>query len=180
MGLIVKILSFARRTKPNGVKLSEIKGDVGGGDIQTAEHYGPSGDDSVPLLTDKAIGVEIPRTGGIAIVGYLDPINDSVAQAGEKRIFARDTDSGGVVCNIYLKANGSIIGANANGSFELQAGGDFVINGLTIDSSGNISGSGRITMAGDIVAAGTVSLKTHVHPITSGSSAPGPTGAPIP
>ena len=179
MGLIVKILSFARRIKSNGVKLSEVKGDDGGGNVRTAEHYGPVGDDSVPLLTDKAIGVEIPRTGGIAIVGYLDPLNDTVAQAGEKRVFARDPDSGGIVCNIYLKNDGSIIGANDNGSFELEAGGDFKINGLTIDSSGNINGSGTIAMTGDIVA-GTVSLKTHVHPIASGSSAPGPTGAPVP
>ena len=179
MGLIVKILSFFRITKPNGVKLSEIKGDVGGGDIRTAEHYGPAGDDSVPLLTDKAIGVEIPRSGGIAIVGYLDPLNDGVAQAGEKRIYARELSSGDIVCNIYLKANGSIIGANDNGSFELKTGGDFIINGLTIDNSGNISGTGTISMGGDITS-GVISLPGHKHPILSGSSSPGPTGPSVP
>ena len=179
MGLIIKLLSFARRIKPSGVKYSEVKGDDGGGNIRTAEHYGPVGDDSVPLLTDKAIGVEIPRTGGIAIVGYLDPLNDGVAQAGEKRTFARDLNSGDIVCNVYLKNDGSIIGTNANGSFELEAGGDFIINGLTIDSSGNISGSGTISMSGDI-ASGAISLLGHKHPILSGSSSPGPTGPSVP
>ena len=179
MGIIALILSFARTIKSNGVKLSEIKADIGGGDIRSAEHYGPAGDDSVPLLTDKAVGIEIPRTGGISIVGYLDPNNDPIAQAGEKRIFARDQSSGNVVCDLYLKADGSIIGSNANGAFELENGGDFIINGLTIDSSGNISGSGTITMTGDIKS-GTISLKGHKHPILAGSSAPGPTGVPVP
>lgn len=187
MGLIGKIIAFSRRVKPNGIKFSEVKADVGGGDIRTAEHYAPIGDDSVPLLTDKAIGIEIPRTGGIAVIGYLNPINDPVSQAGEKRIYAREATNGTIVCEIYLKSDGSVKSLNSNGSFELkadgtieginnngdfklQAGGDFIVNKVTIDTSGNITTPSDVT-------AGTISLKTHVHPA---GTPPGPTGAPIP
>lgn len=60
-----------------------------------------------------------------------------------------------------------------NVSFILTGTSTFTIGGtsITIDSSG-------ITVtSGDIVADG-ISLKGHTHPITSGSSAPGPTGTP--
>ena len=36
------------------------------------------------------------------------------------------------------KADGSIKGDNGSGSFELETGGDFLVNGVTIDTGGNI------------------------------------------
>lgn len=182
MGLIGTILSFTRRTKSNGVKFSELKIDVGGGDIKTSQNYESAGNDSFPLITDKAIAVEIPRTGGVGVVGYLDPLDNKLAVAGEKRIYSRDPGTGLVIADLFLKADGSIKGNNANGSFELQSGGDFVVNGVTIDTSGNISSSGKITVTGNIttsadVKASTISLKTHIHPA---GTPPGPTGPPVP
>ena len=44
-------------------------------------------------------------------------------------------------------ANGSIKGDNGSGSFELQSGGDFLVNGVTIDTSGNITSPAIITGA---------------------------------
>ena len=170
MGLIGNVISFARRITANGCKYSEAKIDVGGGDIRTSEDYGPAGDDSFPLDTDKAIAVEVPRTGGIAIVGYLDTLDSTISEPGEKRIYSRDATSGLVVAEIYLKADGSINCSNDNGSFKLEANGNFVVNKLTIDINGNITTSGDVT-------AGTISLKTHVHPA---GTPPGPTGVPIP
>jgi hypothetical protein len=38
-----------------------------------------------------------------------------------------------------LNADGSQKGQNANGSFELKANGDFLVNGVTIDSAGNVT-----------------------------------------
>lgn len=43
------------------------------------------------------------------------------------------------------KADGSIKGDNGSGSFELAAGGDFLVNGVTIDTSGNITSPATIT-----------------------------------
>jgi len=54
------------------------------------------------------------------------------------------------------KADGSIKGDNGSGSFELAAGGDFLVNGVTIDTSGNITSPATIT--GDTIA-GSTSVK---------------------
>lgn len=72
----------------------------------------------------------------------------------------------GPLSTFKLNATGSVKGSNGAGFFELLSNGDFVVNGLII------------TAAGAIVSAGGVDLDTHVHPITGGSSAPGPTGPP--
>jgi hypothetical protein len=64
-------------------------------------------------------------------------------------------------------ADGSIAGTNGSGSFELAAGGDFLVNGVTIDTSGNITSPATITapnVAGDtsVTAAGK-ELVDHAH-----------------
>lgn len=78
------------------------------------------------------------------------------------------------------KADGSIKGVNGSGAFELQAGGDFVVNGVTIDTSGNITSPATITAptvaANTSMTAAGKELAGHDHAINSGSSAPGPTG----
>ena len=46
-----------------------------------------------------------------------------------------------------VKADGSIKGNNSSGEYELQAGGDFVVNGVIIDTGGNITTPANITAA---------------------------------
>lgn len=59
--------------------------------------------------------------------------------------------------------DGSIKGQNSAGQFELQAGGDFVVNGVTIDTDGNISTAGTVE-ADDVTATNQdVTLSTHNH-----------------
>lgn len=70
--------------------------------------------------------------------------------------------------------DGSIKGVNENGSFELQSGGVFLVNSVTIDPSGNITTPSSINSP-SIVADGK-ELTGHDHDIAGGSSAPGPTG----
>ncbi len=55
---------------------------------------------------------------------------------------------------------------NSNGYFLLKESGEIEMNGA------------RITTSGDVITASGISLDNHVHPINSGSSAPGPTGTP--
>lgn len=208
MGWINKVLAFTRVTR-NDAKISDVKIDPGGGPVITAEHYGPAGDDAHPLTTDYVLAVGTPRTGGAAVAGYIDPINTPKAQPGDKRIYARDSDTGATVVEVWLKndgtatvfnasgsitlrpdggaiittpgstfdakADGSIKGDNGNGSFELQAGGDFVVNGVIIDTSGNITSPTSVSAPS--ILADSKELSDHDHSITSGSSAPGPTGA---
>lgn len=208
MGWINKVLTFARVTR-NNAKISDVKIDPGGGSVITAEHYGPAGDDAHPLTTDYALAVGIPRTGGAAVAGYVDPINAPKAQPGDKRIYARDADTGAVVVEVWLKndgtatvfnangsitlrpdggaiittpgstfdakADGSIKGSNGAGSFELKVGGDFAVNGVIIDTAGNITSPASVSAPS--IVANSKELAGHNHTITSGSSAPGPTGA---
>ena len=127
MGLngIARVLSFLR-TERNGAKLSDVTLDPGGGPNITGEHIADAGDDAYPLTTDYAATMSIPRDGGRVSVGYADPINTPKAEAGEKRIYGRDATTGQAVNEVWLKADGSVLTDNANGSVELKANGEIV------------------------------------------------------
>lgn len=206
MGRIARLLSFVRLTR-NDAKVSDVKVNPGGGPNITAEHFADAGDDSHPLITDYVALNRGSGTGRESAIGYLDPLNEPKAQPGDKRIYARDADSGAVVVEVWLKndgsavvsnengsvtlrpdggtvvatpestfdaaADGSITGDNGNGSFELQAGGDFSVNGVTIDTSGNISTTGSIEGVGVKDNATNVTLSTHVHPTSGAPPTPG-------
>lgn len=186
MGLISILRSFTRVVR-NGAQASDVKIDPSGGANVTAEHFSAPGDDSHPLPDDFAVAVSVAQTGRAAVIGYIDPLNTPKAEDGEKRIYARDPSDGSVVVEVWLKntgealtsnvngsvtlsPDGTIKGVNTNGSFELQAGGDFVVNGVTIDKNGKVTIPTSLNLAGKEIAG-------HDHAINSGSSAPGPTGS---
>lgn len=167
MGLVAKVISFVR-TARNNAMASDVQVDPGGGPIVTAEHFSAPGDDAFPLTTDYLAAVTVQQTGRWAVVGYLDPLNTPQALAGDKRIYARDS-SGAAVVEVWLKntgealtsnsngsvtlrPDGSILGQNAAGSFELQAGGDFVVNGVTITAAGQVIVPTSLTVNGVEVA----------------------------
>lgn len=172
-------------------EISEANINPGGGANQTCEHYACAGDDSVPLSGDWVSTTSTQRTGVDAVSGYKDSKNNSKAQAGEKRIYARD-GSGNTIVEFWLKNNGDAVLSNEStsfevnidgsvkcdngaGSFELKANGDFVVNGVTIDVTGNImatnaeiTASGTMTVpniiASDSLLAGNKELINHTHP----------------
>ena len=115
MGRIAKILSFVR-TLANGAKVSDVKVDPGGGANVTAQHFSSPGDDAHPLATDYAVTMEVQRTGGVAAVGYVDPINEPKALRGDKRTYARDAASGEAVVEVWLQNDGTGTLSNSNGS----------------------------------------------------------------
>lgn len=167
MGRIARILSFIRSTRKSA-KISDVKIDTGGGANITVEHFSTPGDDSHPLKTDYVITLETPQSGGAVAVGYLDPANDQKANEGDKRIYSRDA-TGVVKAEIWLKNDGSIECTNGNGSIELRAGGNILLNGVTIAADGTVTIPTSLNLNGKEIA-------EHTHAITSGSSAPGPTG----
>lgn len=155
MGLTGKLLSFTRAVR-NGLTISDAKMDPGGGPNLTPEHLNPPGDDSHPLPGDYGYLAPLPAAGRYAVLGYVDPVNPPGTDPGEKRIYARDADTGAVVVSVWLRndgsvalanmagsvtlgADGSIIGQNGAGSFELQAAGDFIVNGVTIAADGSVT-----------------------------------------
>lgn len=166
MGFIARLLSFTR-TERDGAKLSDVKVDPGGGANITGDHFADAGDDSHPLPTDYAYLGKNKQSGGYSPVGYADPINSPAAGPGEKRIYGRDPATGLVVNEVWLKSDSSVIISNALGAIELKADGSVDINGAIISPLGAI----QTALGRD--------LDTHVHPITGGSSAPGPTGPPV-
>lgn len=166
------VLSFLRVIR-NDAKASDVKIDPGGGPNITAEHFSSAGDDSHPLPGDFAVTNDVQRSGGEVIVGYLDPLNDQKANPGDKRIYARDANTGAMIVELWLKNDGSTVLSNANGSLTLQANGDFLINGVTIDTNGNISTSGTVN-ADDVTADNQdVTLSTHKHPASNTPPTPG-------
>ena len=182
------------RGERNENKVTDVKVDLGGGDIILSEHFSDAGDDSYPLDTDYALTTSIPRTGGNAVVGYLDPINEPKAQVGDKRIVGRDPNTKLVVVEVWLKssgdalienqncsflakADGSIQGTNSNGSFKLEVGGNFVVNNVVIDQAGNITTPEKLSAkeveADTSLVIDSKEIKDHNHPA---GTPPGNTG----
>lgn len=175
MGRIGKVLSFIR-TVINGGQASQTRLTYGEGYNVTSEHWAPPGDDGNPMPGDYVFTVPNGREGGVSTLGYIDTKNAGVAASGERRIYGRDA-SGAPVCEVWCKktgdvlssndngsttlaADGSITGINqAGGSFSLQAGGNFVVNGVTIDLAGNITTSAAVNSA-TVVATATVTAPT--------------------
>ncbi|MBK2258740.1 hypothetical protein [Francisella philomiragia] len=140
MGL-AKLLDFIRLDK-NNTKYSDCTIDTGGGNNLTAEHFADSGDDSHPLKNDYAVYVNIPRTGGKAVVGYIDPKNNQKAEAGDKRIYARNTD-GEQVIEFWLKNNAEAVLENDKFTLTIKENGETSLKNekadIVISESGDIS-----------------------------------------
>lgn len=180
MGWIGSILSFSRAIA-NDAKISEVKIDRGGGTNITAEHFSSIGDDSFPLETDFVILQQIKRSGGFAVVGYIDPSSEPKAQKGDKRIYARDAN-GTLKAEVWLKNDGTIVINNGSGSFLMEASGKVIINGLEIDTNGNLTTTGTVKadiIEGDssVLAAGKELVDhTHAQANDSGGNTEQPTG----
>ncbi len=174
MGRIGKILEYLR-----GEFFDQVKIDIGGGNNSTAQIFTPVGDDSQPLLTDLAISISVPQSGRRIVVAWVDQKNPNISEPGARRSYSRDPDSGDIVAEIILgndgtitmknekvtqtiAADGSASLTNKDGSFAMEAGGNVVINGVTIDTDGNIDSPATVTAATDVVGGG-VSLKDHTH-----------------
>lgn len=183
-GLIAKAISFVR-AKRGTTKVIDVKCDTGGGKLITTELSQPSGDDAPPLGGDYLAILRVKRSGSGMVVGIVDPESSQKANGGEKRIYGRDAD-GAEVCEIWLKNDGSIKAENKKGSFELGVDGTFSVNGVTIDSSGNIITKGSVTMAATVTTAlsiGGVNLPashTHLYTDTGNPVNPQSTQAPTP
>ena len=188
MGLIGLILSFTR-VQRNGAKLSDVKVDLGGGDIITAEYAQPSGSDTFPIVGDYAVLSRVPRSGGMVVVATIESDALQSATAGDHRIYSRSGRT--EAASFWLKSDGTAITANALGQNELRpdgsqklsnaagfvellASGTVNINGVTISPAGLI-----ITPTGiesPSVKASGKELAGHLHPA---GVPPGNTGANI-
>lgn len=168
MGFLATVVEFLRSTV-EGVPTPEAKVDRGGDDTITGYHFAPPGDDSQPLAGDVAYLGDDQGAGNAQILGYQDPKNAGVAGPGERRLYARSTD-GTVVSQVWLKADGSILASNDQGSAQLAPDGTITLQNAT--GSVEIDAAGNVTFKTPL---GTFGAATHQH-----LSPFGPTGAPIP
>jgi len=196
MGLIgakiAKIISFARAVR-NGAQVSDATVNPGGNSNLRTEHFADSGDDSYPLPIDYSIVVGVVQTGAAAgvSVGYADVKNEKKAQPGEKRIYARDAN-GDVVVELWLQNDGTAILSNDNGSvtlgpngsvlaqniaggfMHLKDDGDLDLNGVLIDTDGNLTSPETIT-GDEVKTAAGIDLDEHTHGgVETGSGNTGP------
>lgn len=167
-GFLATIVEFVRSVV-DGTQAPEAKVDRGGGDAVTGYHFAPPGDDSQPLPGDLAFLGRDEGAGNAQLLGYQDPKNAGVAGPGEKRIYARSS-AGAPVCEVWLKADGSVLVSNEACSVELGADGAVALANATgsvsLDASGNVTATTPL---------GTFGAGTHTH-----TSPFGPTGPPIP
>lgn len=168
MGLIGTILDLLR-TDEDGAPVDDVTVDHGGGANVTARHFGAPGDDSPPLPGDLAFTVDGPGSGGEVAIGYLDQ-SAKAAEAGEKRIYARDSD-GNPVMVVWLKQTG---GADDGPSIELG-----------INATDHVALASRVleeleSVKSDLSSLRTV-INTHKHTgVTTGSGTSGPTDTTAP
>lgn len=140
MGLST-VTQFIRRTL-DALFISEVQVTPSADTLPvTAEHYAPPGIDAVPLAGDTACQVPGAGRSGAAVVGYMDTANEGAAAGGEVRIYARGSDGSedgiAVVCTVWVKADGSVLLSNGNGSVTLEADGKVVADVTTAEFAGN-------------------------------------------
>lgn len=120
---------------------------------------------------DKRIYARDASTGAVVVELWLK--NDSTAVLTNANGTVTLTPAGDILidtpnCDFDVKSNGSIKGSNSAGSFELQTGGNFVVNNVTIDVAGNITTPVKVSAA-DMEASSSlivnaVEMDGHVHP----------------
>ena len=120
---------------------------------------------------DKRIYGRDAESGAVVVEVWLK--NDGTAIVSNDNGSVTLRPDGGTVTETAestfdAAADGSIKGDNGNGSFELAAGGDFLVNGVTIDTSGNITSPATITapnlVGSTSVQAAGKELAGHLHP----------------
>lgn len=111
------VLEFLRVDEDDG-HITDVKLDPGDGDVLTALHAGPPGEDSFPLEADQVVAVPAVGAGNYVCLGYLDLTNEPLAGPGEKRFYARDSD-GSITAVVWIKADGSVHLADGTGAAAL-------------------------------------------------------------
>ena len=133
-----------------------------------------------PLNTPKAqpgekrIYGRDANSGAVVVEVWLQ--NDGTALVINENGSVRLRPDGGTVVTTPAStfdaaADGSITGDNGSGSFSLESGGDFLVNGVTIDTSGNVTIPTSLTLNGKEIAE-----HTHSQPNDSGGNTEQDTG----
>lgn len=169
----------------------EVEGDgnvrvnLGGDDLVTAEGFAGAGDDAPPLPGDSVALAEGVGSGGHQVAGY-DDTTAKTAAGGERRMYARDPN-GAVVAEVHARGDGSIeITSLISGGAQVtvKPDGTVVISGAT-EITGDLDVDGTTRITGDADVDGEVKAKASGGQFVTltGLMIPspfGPLGPPIP
>lgn len=101
------------------------------------------------LEGDKRIYARDPATGLTVVEVWLKSDGTALVSNANGSVTLRP-DGGSVIATplstLDADADGSIAGTNGSGDFELQAGGDFVVNGVTIAANGAVTIPSSLTL----------------------------------
>ena len=170
MGRVGRLLSFFKVTKGNA-KTYDAKVNLAANINTTVDHFSSPGDDSQPLPDDYCALVVQTGEGRMSGVGYIDPNNLQKSNAGDKRIYARHSN-GDEIIELWLKNDGSAILSNGTGSIQLLANGTVNINGVTIDTSGNIVSPTSVSAPSAIINGKELAEHTHITGTTGNPTGP--------
>jgi len=174
VGFLARILSYTYRAV-SGVFSADIKGDLGGGENRTAQHFQPANMASVPLVSDTAALLPVPGAGRLVAVAFNDPGAPDDLQPGEAMVYARNS-SGARVVSVKLSQDGSCSIGNANGGIVIEAGGNVAINGFIIDLGGNSDTPGSGEFGPSLTVDGKdINGHTHTQPNDTGVDTEVPT-----
>lgn len=173
MGLIGRLLSYAFTQTGADIKL-----DPGGGENRTAEHFQPANMASRPLPEDYVVTVPVPGAGRVAVVAFVDPGAPDDLAPGDAMLYARDSNGARSV-SVRLDSDGTLTAQNGGGSLTLEASGNVIINGVTIDTNGNITAPGDGVFQGSTLSVAGKNVNGHTHPQAndSGGNVEQPVGA---
>lgn len=199
-GIVSRVIKAIRVELANGDKVTDVQANTSANANLTPHLYLGPGEDSLPLPDDFCMLIPTKQSGVYSVVGFLDPQANQFAQPGEKRVYSRDED-GNETASIWLKQSGDIVAENEKCLFELLSDGSIALknksgesdlglitmngttgsislNGVVIDSEGNISNITSVTSNGEVTAqagANSVKLSTHVHTGNLGAPTTPPT-----
>lgn len=86
----------------------EVTCDLGGDNVVTAEFFQSPGEDAPPIVGDSVWVGHGPGRGRWIAVGAADLLNDPEASPGDRRVYARNAETGIATAVVWLKADGTI------------------------------------------------------------------------
>jgi hypothetical protein len=138
----IGFIDSVERSATDGFETTDVKIDVGGGEVVTPPQAAPPGIDAHPLLTDKAVTTGTPGDSGEVVVGYLDGKNLGVSAEGEFKANGRAAD-GTILVSVWVKNDGTAIIENDGAKLELKLDGSVELSNskgaYSLDVLGNLA-----------------------------------------
>lgn len=166
IGKVLSLLTRKRKIVEPEVKILLRKNES----VFATQFFAPN-TDSRPLPGDVPLFHRLEQIGKKAVIGFIDPKNETAVNGGEYKVYSRDS-GGGIVSFIHLKNDGSISISVSGNVFELSSDGNLTAP-ANVDISGDLIVGGEITCTDAVI--GGIRFSTHRHGgVETGTGTSGP------